>query len=138
MTPAEREKLFQERKAKYGHILEPFPKLTEEQLAEMCEKAVAAVEPEPIHEMPEVVELTLVEYTSPERFPVTSLPRYAGDPGTQLRMDAFNLDQLNEGLELGEMFNDRQRAALAELQEKQPHMQRLMQELRDQEKAAGK
>ncbi len=142
MSPAEREKLFQERKAKYGHILEPFPRLTDEDKARLFPQVAEMISNEQL-ELPldsgkaggEM--LTLAEYMDLSSFPVTSLPRYSGDPKTQILMDAFNLDQLNEAIEMGQPLNDKQRAVLQELKQKEPHMQRLSKELREQEKTTG-
>ncbi len=140
MTPAEREKLFQERKAKYGHILEPFPRLTDADRARLFPQVAEMISNEQLELPLDSGEaggkmLTLAEYMDLSSFPVTARSHYS--PKEQLRMDAFNLDQLNEGLELGEKLNNKQHAALAELKRKEPHMARLAKELREQEKTTG-
>ena len=137
MTPDEREKLFQERRKKYSHVLEPFPRLTDADMDRLFPQVARMIGAEQVElpqngTDPEPDTVTLEEYMDAVRFPVTSRSHYS--PHQQLRIDAFNLDQLNEGLELGEAFNDKQQAALQELKRKEPHMARLAAELRQQEK----
>ena len=67
--------------------------------------------------------MTLSDYLNADRFPLTSRPAYS--PKEQFFMDAFNLDQLEEGIADGAELNEKQRAAYEELKTKQPQMTRL-------------
>jgi hypothetical protein len=55
----------------------------------------------------------------------------------QLRIDAFNFDQLVEYKETGGELDDKQKAAWQELGEKIPHLARLTREIREAEKRTG-
>ena len=75
--------------------------------------------------------MTLDDYMNAERFPMTSHSDYS--PVTQLKMDAFNLDAMEEALEEGREMNATQAAAYEELKTKGPHIGRLARELAQQQ-----
>ena len=77
--------------------------------------------------------MTLDDYMNAEKFPMTSQSDYS--PVTQLKMDAFNLDQMEEGIEMGHKLTSEEAARFQELKTKGPHIGMLSKELRQQEKA---
>jgi hypothetical protein len=77
--------------------------------------------------------MTIDDYMNAERFPMTSQKGYS--PDTQLRMDAFNLDDLQEAIEMGHKMNAKEAAVFQELKTKEPHIGRLVKELRQAEVA---
>jgi hypothetical protein len=78
--------------------------------------------------------MTLSDYMSAERFPRTTQAGLAAVQ--QLRIDAFNHDQLREFLEEGGRPTEQQRAAWRELEEKLAQQPRLLRELREQKERA--
>lgn len=72
--------------------------------------------------------MTLDDYMNAENFPMTSHSDYS--PVTQLKMDAFNLDQMVEGIEMGHKLTSEEAARFQELKTKEPHIGPLARELR--------
>ena len=72
--------------------------------------------------------MTVDEYMDPQRFPLTTQKGLS--PEQQMMIDAFNLDSMREGLELGEVYEGEALARSGELEEKAAHRPRLYQELR--------
>ena len=64
--------------------------------------------------------MKLSDYMNKAKFPLTSQPGLSAKE--QLMIDAFNLDQLKEALEMKVPLNEKQKAHLRELKEKAPHM----------------
>ena len=67
--------------------------------------------------------MTLTEYMNPEKFPATSQKGLS--PQDQLRIDAFNHDQMVEAIGRGLPMNKMQEEAWEELQAKRPWMAEL-------------
>lgn len=74
--------------------------------------------------------MTLSDYMSPARFPKTSQKGLSA--GQQLMLDAHKLDMAREHLENGHTLTPEQQAVLQELQQKEPHFQKLIRESRQQ------
>ena len=67
--------------------------------------------------------MTLTEYMNPEKFPATSQKGLS--PEKQLRLDAFNYDQLEEAVAGGHQMDEEQIQIRKELQAKRPWMAEL-------------
>lgn len=67
--------------------------------------------------------MTLTDYMNPEKFPATSQKGLS--PQEQLRIDAFNYDQIEEAIGRGLPMNKMQEEAWEELQAKRPWMAEL-------------
>ena len=67
--------------------------------------------------------MTLTEYMNPEKFPAPSQKGLT--PQNQLRIDAFNHDQMVEAIDRGLPMNEMQEEAWEELQAKRPWMAEL-------------
>ena len=79
--------------------------------------------------------LTLAEYTSAERFPLTTQTGLT--PEQQMRIDAFNHDQLKGAIEEGYPMTDEDRRRWAELQEKIAAQPAIIRELRESGNGGG-
>jgi hypothetical protein len=79
--------------------------------------------------------MTLSDYTDAARFPATTQRGLSAKD--QLRIDAFNYDQLTEYIDMGGELSEKQKAAWRELTEKIPHLARLTREVREAEKRTG-
>lgn len=77
--------------------------------------------------------MTLTDYMNPEKFPTTSQKGLS--PQEQLRLDAFNHDQMVEAIARGATMNKMQEQAWEEFKVKRPWMAALAKELAAQEKA---
>ena len=75
--------------------------------------------------------MTPSDYLNRERFPLTSQEDLSLDG--QLRIDAFNWDQLREAVENGYQMDDRKKKVYAELKEKAEHAAEVI----EQAQAAG-
>ena len=71
--------------------------------------------------------MTLTEYMNPEKFPATSQKGLT--PQNQLRIDAFNYDQIEEAIGRGLPMNKMQEEAWEELQAKRPWMAELTRQI---------
>ena len=71
--------------------------------------------------------MKLSDYMNPEKFPATSQKGLS--PQEQLRLDAFNYDQLEEAIGRGLPMNKMQEEAWEELQAKRPWMAELTRQL---------
>ena len=71
--------------------------------------------------------MTLTEYMNPEKFPATSQKGLS--PQEQLRIDAFNHDQMVEAIGRGLPMNKMQEEAWEELQAKRPWMAELTRQI---------
>ena len=78
--------------------------------------------------------VTLEEYMNPLKFPMTFQKGLS--PAKQLRLDAFNYDQLEEAIARGHQMDEEQVKIRAELQAKRPWMEELSRQITAQEKAA--
>ena len=58
-----------------------------------------------------------MKLVDPDKYPLTTQPRLSEE--NQAFIDAHNLDDLREGIELGETLDDEQKARLKELEEKE-------------------
>lgn len=67
--------------------------------------------------------MTLTDYMNPEKFPATSQKGLS--PQEQLRIDAFNYDQLEEAIAGGHQMDEEQIQIRKELQAKRPWMAEL-------------
>ena len=67
--------------------------------------------------------MTLTDYMNPEKFPATSQKGLS--PEKQLRLDAFNYDQLEEAVAGGHQMDEEQIQIRKELQAKRPWMAEL-------------
>ena len=77
--------------------------------------------------------MTLTDYMNLEKFPMTSQKGLS--PQKQLRLDAFNHDQLEEAIERGHQMDEEQIQIRKELAIKRPWMAALAKEVAAQEKA---
>lgn len=71
--------------------------------------------------------MTLTDYMNPEKFPATSQKGLS--PQEQLRIDAFNYDQIEEAIGRGLPMNKMQEEAWEELQAKRPWMAELTRQI---------
>jgi hypothetical protein len=71
--------------------------------------------------------MTLTDYMNPEKFPATSQKGLS--PQEQLRIDAFNYDQLEEAIARGHQMDAEQIQVRAELQTKRPWMAELTRQI---------
>ena len=71
--------------------------------------------------------MTLTDYMNPEKFPATSQKGLS--PEKQLRLDAFNYDQLEEAIAGGHQMDEEQIQIRKELQAKRPWMAELTRQI---------
>jgi hypothetical protein len=80
--------------------------------------------------------MTIEEYLSPERFPLTT--RKGLTPQQHLMIDAFDCDKFRELDEAGQITTERGKALWAELQAKEKEIPRLTRELAEAEASKWK
>lgn len=73
---------------------------------------------------------------SKDRFPLTSQEGLSAKQ--QIMLDALNLDQLREGVQMGVPLDADQKQRLKELEEKAPHMGPLSEKIAEMELAQGR